>query len=72
MEAIRLTNMDNEQVWINLNNVVSFNKCGKRTLIKYLNGATVEVKESLPIVQYLLDHYVYEVDADIIDINAIN
>lgn len=64
MEAIKLTNMDNEEVWINLRKVSFFRRRGRGTTVNYDNGTKVEVKESLTIVQYLLDHYVFDVSTD--------
>ena len=64
MEAIKLTNKANEEVWINLSNVLFFEKRGRGTTVNYDNGTKVEVRESTTIVQYLLDHYVFDVETD--------
>lgn len=62
MEAIRLTDKQNEEVYVNLRNVASFGRKGRGTIVNYDNGNSLEVKESLTIVEYLLEHYVFEVD----------
>ena len=62
MEAIRLTDKQNEEVYVNLRNVASFCQKGRGTIVNYDNGNSFEVKESLTIVEYLLEHYVLEVD----------
>ena len=64
MEAIKLTNMENEEVFINLNNVSTFNRRGRGTTVIFDNGTKVEVRESLTIVMYLLEHYVFDVSTD--------
>lgn len=61
MESIQLTSTDNNEVYINLNNVAAFTKNGKGTRVLYLNGQTLDVKESLKKVQYLLEHNVLDV-----------
>ena len=62
MEAIRLTNMDNDEVWINLSKVSFFRRRGRGTTVIYDNGTKVEVRESVSIIEYLLDHYVFDVE----------
>ena len=61
MESIKLTSKDNNEVYINLNKVASFTVNGRGTRILYVNGQTLEVKESLKKVQYLLEHNVLDV-----------
>lgn len=61
MESIKLTSKDNNEVFINLNKVASFTVNGRGTRILYVNGQTLDVKESLKQVQYLLDHCVLNV-----------
>lgn len=61
MESIQLTSKDNNEVFINLNKVASFTVNGRGTRILYLNGQTLDVKESLKKVQYLLEHNVLDV-----------
>ena len=64
MEAIKLTNKKNEEVFVNLRNVASFSRRGRGTTVNYENGQTLDVKESLTIVEYLLEHYVFQVGFD--------
>lgn len=61
MESIQLTSKDNNEVFINLNKVAAFTKNGKGTRILYVNGQTLDVRESLRKVEYLLEHCVLEV-----------
>lgn len=61
MESIQLTSKDNNEVFINLNKVAAFTKNGKGTRVLYVNGQTLDVKESLKKVQYLLDNCVLNV-----------
>jgi len=61
MESIQLTSKDNNEVFINLEKVATFTKKGRGTEILYVNGQTLEVKESLRKVEYLLEHCVLEV-----------
>lgn len=61
MESIQLTSLDNNEVFVNLNKVAAFTKNGKGTRILYLNGQTLDVRESLRKVEYLLEHCVLEV-----------
>jgi hypothetical protein len=61
MESIKLTSNDNNEVFINLEKVASFTVNGRGTRILYLNGQTLDVKESLKKVQYLLEHNVLDV-----------
>ncbi len=65
MESIKLTSKDNNEVFINLNKVASFTVNGRGTRILYVNGQTLDVKESLRKVQYLLEHSVLEVSLNI-------
>ena len=64
MESIQLTGIDNTEVFINLNRVASFKVNGRGTRIFYDNGQTLDVKESLKKVEYLLDHCVLDVYVD--------
>ena len=61
MESIKLTSKDNNEVYINLNKVASFTVNGRGTRILYVTGQTLDVRESLKKVQYLLDHCVLDV-----------
>lgn len=61
MESIKLTSKDNNEVFINLEKVAAFTKNGKGTRVLYLNGQTLDVRESLRKVEYLLEHCVLEV-----------
>ena len=62
MESIQLTtSKDNNEVFINLNKVAAFTKNGKGTRVLYLNGQTLDVKESLRKVEHLLEHSVLDV-----------
>lgn len=61
MESIQLTSTDNYEVFINLNKVAAFTKNGKGTRVLYLNGQTLDVKESLRKVENLLEHSVLDV-----------
>lgn len=61
MESIQLTSKDNNEVYINLNKVAAFTKNGKGTRVLYVNGQTLDVKESLRKVEYLLEHGVMDV-----------
>ncbi len=61
MESILLTDKGNNEVFINLKKVASFTVNGRGTRILYLNGQTLDVKESLKQVEYLLDHCVLDV-----------
>ena len=61
MESIQLTGKDNNEVYVNLNKVASFTVNGRGTRVLYLNGQTLDVKESLKKVQYLLEHNVLDV-----------
>lgn len=61
MESIQLTSKDNSEVFINLNKVAAFTKNGKGTRVLYLNGQTLDVKESLRKVEHLLEHSVLDV-----------
>lgn len=61
MKSIPLTSKDNNEVFINLEKVAAFTMNGKGTRILYVNGQTMEVKESLRKVEYLLEHCVMEV-----------
>ena len=61
MESIKLTSKENTDVYINLNKVASFTVNGRGTRILYVNGQTLDVKESLKQVEYLLDHCVLDV-----------
>lgn len=56
-----MTSKDNTDIYINLNKVASFTVNGRGTRILYVNGQTLDVKESLKQVQYLLDHCVLNV-----------
>lgn len=64
MEAIKLTNKKNEEVFINLDKVKYFKSQGRGTRVAYDNGQIIDVKESVRIVEYLLEHYVFEVGID--------
>lgn len=64
MEALKLTNKQNEEVFVILNRVATFSQDGRGTKVTYDNGQTIEVTEPLSIVEYLLDHYILEVDFD--------
>ncbi|MCR4966137.1 MAG: hypothetical protein K6A41_10850 [Bacteroidales bacterium] len=64
MEAIKLTNMENNEVFINLSQVSTLNRRGRGTTVIFDNGTKVEVRESLTIVMYLLEHYVFNIEAD--------
>jgi hypothetical protein len=61
MESIQLTDKGNNEVYINLNKVASFTANGKGTRILYVTGQTLDVKESLRKVEYLLEHCVMDV-----------
>ena len=61
MESIQLTSKDNDEVYINLNKVAAFTKNGNGTRVLYLNGQTLDVKESLRKVEHLLEHSVMDV-----------
>ncbi len=61
MESLKLTSKDNNEVFINLKKVASFTVNERGTRILYLNGQTLDVKESLKQVEYLLDHCVLDV-----------
>lgn len=61
MKSIQLTSKDNNEVFINLEKVAAFTMNGKGTRILYLNGQTLEVKESLRKVEHLLEHCVMDV-----------
>lgn len=67
MEAIKLTNMENDEVWINLSKVSFFKRRGRGTTVVYDNGTKVEARESTTIVQYLLEHYVFDVSFGVSD-----
>ena len=58
MESIKLTSKDNNEVFINLNKVASFTVNGRGTRILYVNRQTLEVKESLRKVKYLMEYSV--------------
>ena len=64
MESIKLTSKDNNEVFINLNRVASFTANGRGTRILYVTGQTLDVKEPLEKVEYLLDHCVMDVSLD--------
>lgn len=64
MESIKLTSKESAEVFINLNKVASFTVNGRGTKILFLNGKTLDVKESLKKVEYLLQHCVLEVFPD--------
>lgn len=64
MESIQLTDKGNNEVYINLNKVASFTVNGRGTRILYLNGQTLDVKESLKKVEHLLDHCMLDVSFD--------
>lgn len=61
MKSIQLTSKDNNEVFINLEKVAAFTQNGRGTKILYVNGQTLEVKESLRKVEHLLEHCVLEV-----------
>lgn len=61
MEFIQLTDKGNNEVYINLEKVAAFTMNGKGTRILYLNGQTLDVKESLRKVERLLEHSVMDV-----------
>ena len=61
MESIQLTSKDNAEIYINLKKVAAFTKNGKGTRVLYLNGQTLDVRESLRKVEYLLEHGVMDV-----------
>ena len=64
METIQLTSKDNTEVYINLMKVASFTVNGKGTRILYVNGQTLDVKESLRTVEHLIEHCVVDVSLD--------
>ena len=62
MDAIRLTNMDNKELYVNLDKVISFKKHGRGTTLQFINGEILEVLESFARVQYLVEHGVLHVE----------
>ena len=64
MNSIQLTSKDNNEVFINLEKVAAFTQNGRGTRILYVNGQTLDVKESLRKVEHLLDHCMLDVSFD--------
>ena len=64
MESIKLTSKDNTDDYINLKKVASFTVNGRGTRILYVNGQTLDVKESWRTVEHLIEHCVVDVSLD--------
>lgn len=62
MEAIRLTTTDGVKVFVALEEVSHFEAVKKGMVVHYDNGETLRVTETFPILDYIFENYIFEIN----------